>query len=353
MLQSHGLTNLVLGGGGIRGIAYIGMLEAARAKGFVFRNIAGVSAGALVGALTGAGYGPWELKKVLGESKLDGINMKDASRRMPIVRQFLEYCTNSRYVGVESFKEFLGVSSSSMRHYKNANSDVLKEQRNNIFKNIITYSKEGSLFNGDYLEEWVYKILLKKGIKTFADLRTETSDKLNPKGYKVRMTAVDVSRGKVIILPDDIAFYGIEPGHLEVAKAIRMSTSVPFAFKPVQINKEYNGITKTFYLVDGGILDNLPSWLISPSQTTPLVAGVLRGRAKFSVMTPLNILKTLISVVHDFGIPDTKQYENCSIVKINTGSISFLDFGLTDREREYLIQSGKRAAYHAFGRFRM
>ena len=43
--------------------------------------------------------------------------------------------------------------------------------RANLMKTIITYYKNGYLFDGDYLEEWVYNVLLKRGIKTFGDLR--------------------------------------------------------------------------------------------------------------------------------------------------------------------------------------
>jgi NTE family protein len=223
-------------------------------------------------------------------------------------------------------------------------------QRRNILKNIITYSKEKCLFDGDFIEEWMYKTLLKKGVKTFADIRTKKADKSNPKGYKVRMTAVDANRGKVVILPDDISFYGIDPDRLEVAKAIRMSTSVPFAFKPVEINKMYGKSSKKHYLVDGGVLDNFPLWMIQPSSSIPLIGCMLKGKIKFNILNPLSILKKIISVVHDYGIPDVKDYKNCCIVKIDTANISFLDFNLDDREKEYLIQSGKRALYYAFRR---
>ena len=56
-------VNLVLGGGGIKGIAYVGMLESAEKKGISFKNISGVSAGAIAGACFGAGYVSEELKR--------------------------------------------------------------------------------------------------------------------------------------------------------------------------------------------------------------------------------------------------------------------------------------------------
>ncbi|HPD01053.1 MAG TPA: patatin-like phospholipase family protein [Acetivibrio sp.] len=339
-----------MGGGGIKGIAYIGMYEAAEAKGLRFDTIAGVSAGALVGALIGAGYKASELKRILYETEFDKINVRDISREMPVVQRFIQYYENGRYNGDKSIEDFLGIPVITKNGYNTIEPFEFSGRRGNIFKNIITYSKEKCLFDGDFIEEWMYKTLLKKGVKTFADIRTKKTDESNPKGYKVRMTAVDVNRGKVVILPDDISFYGIDPDRLEVAKAIRMSTSVPFAFKPVEINKMYGNSSKKYYLVDGGVLDNFPLWLIKPSLSIPLIGCILKGRDKFNILDSLSILKKIISIVHDYGIPDVKDYKNCFIIKIDTGDISFLDFNLDDRKKEYLIQSGRKALYYALVR---
>jgi len=40
------------------------------------------------------------------------------------------------------------------------------------------------------------------------------------------MTAVDANRGRIVVLPDDISYYGIDPDRLEVAKAVRMTEAV-------------------------------------------------------------------------------------------------------------------------------
>lgn len=96
----------------------------------------------------------------------------------------------------------------------------------------------------------------------------------------MRMTAVDCNRAKVIVLPDDISYYGIKPDEFEVAKAIRMSTCVPFAFKPVEIKRKDGDKTKTHYIIDGGILDKFPSWLIEDSKKYPTIGFTLDGGEK-------------------------------------------------------------------------
>lgn len=347
------LANLVLGGVGVLGIAYIGMLEVAEERGFYFKNIAGVSAGALVGAFIGAGYNSCELKRILDEFDFNKMKLSDISREIPVVKKYMEYSLSSAFRGNKSFKDFLNMPVMDRgKHYSSENNGEFVEvdeeftgYRRNLLKNIVTYSKEGCLFDGDYLEEWVYKTLKRKGIKTFADLRGGRTDRTNPNGYKVRMTAVDANRGRIVVLPDDISYYGIDPDRLEVAKAVRMSTSVPFAFKPVEVLKKDGGSVKKHYLVDGGVLDNLPVWLIQPSMAIPLIVCELKGRDKlFSIMTPLNILKGLVSAVHDFGIPNIKHYKNSYLVRIYTGDISFLDFELSEKDKKFLIDSGRIAA---------
>lgn len=54
-------TGIVLSGGGVRGVAHIGVLRALLEHGIEPRCVAGVSAGAIVGALYAAGYSPHEM----------------------------------------------------------------------------------------------------------------------------------------------------------------------------------------------------------------------------------------------------------------------------------------------------
>jgi NTE family protein len=49
---------LVLSGGGARGIAHLGVIKALMEMGIPFSQIAGTSAGAIAGALTGPGLHP-------------------------------------------------------------------------------------------------------------------------------------------------------------------------------------------------------------------------------------------------------------------------------------------------------
>lgn len=56
--------SLALGGGGIKGIAHIGVIECLEKAGYKIRAIAGTSAGGLVGSIYAAGYSPREILEI-------------------------------------------------------------------------------------------------------------------------------------------------------------------------------------------------------------------------------------------------------------------------------------------------
>ncbi len=70
-------VSLVLGSGGARGLAHIGIIHVLEERGYEIRSIAGCSVGALIGGIYAAGklgeYEEW----VRGISKLDMVNMMD------------------------------------------------------------------------------------------------------------------------------------------------------------------------------------------------------------------------------------------------------------------------------------
>jgi len=59
--------SLALGGGGIRGVAHIGVLRALESHGFKIRAIAGTSSGGLVGAVYAAGFNTEEIEETVNE----------------------------------------------------------------------------------------------------------------------------------------------------------------------------------------------------------------------------------------------------------------------------------------------
>ncbi|MCG8402703.1 MAG: patatin-like phospholipase family protein, partial [Firmicutes bacterium] len=234
MVYARRRVNLVLSGGGVKGIAYLGVSDVAEKRGYRWGNIAGVSAGALVGALAASGFTSYEMWKAMERFDFEGIQLEKNAKRIPVVSDYLRYISSLRNAGPESIEEFF------------SNRD--EDRKRSFLKNIITYGKQGCLFKGEYLEEWCAEELAKKGVRTFGDLRGGRKDAVNPRGYRLRMTGVDCNRGKIVVMPDDISYYGIEPDEFEVAKAVRISTCVPFAFKPVVLEKKEGEKVKRYNL---------------------------------------------------------------------------------------------------------
>ncbi|HHW31642.1 MAG TPA: patatin [Clostridiaceae bacterium] len=347
--------NIALGGGGVRGIAYIGVFAEAYDRGYKWGNIAGVSAGALAGSFLSAGMSPYEMWKNLNEFDFEEVQFSKIPKKVPVIERYLEFVHRTRTTGEESIKNFFSRKYNFDDFVNEDESDQDQYlERSNFFKNIATFAKEGSLFDGDYLEEWISICLRKKGIRTFGDLRGGTVDKQNPKGYKLRVTGVDCTRAKLVVLPDDLEFYGINPDEFEVAKAIRISTCNPFAFKPVEIKKTEGKKTKTYYLIDGGALDSFPHWAIN-AETAKAVGFVLKDGNKkpgfFSLNTALDILKSIISAIHDPGLPKDKEIKIKYIGEILISpKISMLDFNLSNDDKVHMFNAGKNEAYKVFNK---
>ena len=70
-------VSLVLGSGGARGLAHIGVIHVLEEKGYKITSIAGCSAGALVGGIYAAGKLPEYETWVRGVKKFDMVNMMD------------------------------------------------------------------------------------------------------------------------------------------------------------------------------------------------------------------------------------------------------------------------------------
>lgn len=80
------------------------------------------------------------------------------------------------------------------------------------------------LYKGDKLENWISEKLKAKGISVFGDLEQG----------KLKLIASDLSNGKMLVLPDDLNRYGLNPGRFSVARAVRMSLQHPLFFEPVK-----------------------------------------------------------------------------------------------------------------------
>ena len=123
-------ADLVLEGGGVKGIGLVGAISVLEAAGYRFERVAGTSAGSIVGALVAAGMTSAEMYDVM--TQLDYGRFRDPTRltRIPIIGQILSLLVHQ------------------------------------------------GVYRGDYVESFVAEQLAKKGVTTWADLQNSDPGQL-------------------------------------------------------------------------------------------------------------------------------------------------------------------------------
>ena len=280
----------VFSGGGIKGFALIGACDEIEEKGMRFARLAGTSAGSIVAALIAAGYTSKEIFQLVDE--LDLSKLLDA-RKTIIPFPFAKW--------------------------------------------LLVYWRLG-LYKGNQLEKWLCEKLEAKGLKTFADLPPQA----------LRVIASDLSNGRMIVLPDDLQKYGIAPGSFSIAKAIRISCSIPYFFEPVKM-RSMDGMN---VLVDGGVLSNFPMWLFDQENVQKVrpVLGIKLNASEYEhekhkIKNAVQLFAALFETMkdaHDSRYISKKHVKN--IIFIPTEGVLSTEFSLTEEKKRELFNLGKEKA---------
>ena len=153
--------------------------------------------------------------------------------------------------------------------------------------------------------------------------------------YKLHIIATDITRGKMLILPEDIEEFGINPDDLEVSLAIRMSISIPYFFQPVTLNNRTTN--KRSLIVDGGVLSNYPVWIFDNDiPHWPTIGFKLGGNKELREHKITNILnftssiiETMLEAQDDIHI---REMDFLRTVKIDTLDIKTTDFNISSKK---------------------
>jgi NTE family protein len=277
----------VFSGGGIKGFALIGAYEAIEQKGIQLKRVAGTSAGAIISALIVAGYKSSEIAQIVGAVKLsDFLDERKALIPIPFAKWLFLY-------------------------------------------------KRLGLYRGDALEKWLQEILSARGISTFGDL---------PPG-SLRLVASDLTTGTLIVLPEDLRKYGINPDTFSVARAVRMSCSLPYFFEPVKLRPP----TGCSLIVDGGVLSNFPIWLFdngTSRQDRPVLGIKLSANTNKQPVNKIDNAITLFSSLfetmmkaHDLRYISRKREKNIVFIPVEGGLTT--EFGIGEPQKEALIKQGR------------
>lgn len=299
-------TDLVLEGGGVKGVALQGAVQALAGRRNSFPRVAGSSAGAVVGCLVAALQRAGEPMARLADvaAGLDYRKVPDRSLPGPLAP--------------------LGQLASL----------VLTE----------------GLHPGDYLLGFLRGALRDLGVLTFGDLRQDDPDSALPpeRRYSLVVTASDLTGHRLLRLPWDYAELGVDADEQEVATAVRASAAIPFFFRPVRLR----GAT----LVDGGLLSDFPVALFDRADghrpRWPTFGVKLSARpgdrpaVHASTANPLSfslaLLETLLAA-QDASYVDQPCVQERTVF-VDTGDTSAVDFGISAQRRQTLVERGDEAA---------
>jgi NTE family protein len=305
-------ADLVLEGGGVKGIGLLGAVIALSEAGYAFPRIAGTSAGAIVGALV-AGYAQ------AGKDLHDLVPVMDA----------LDY------------KQF--EDETVLDHFGPAGEVAELLVGRGIYK-------------GDFLVSWLGRHLEQLGIETFGDLRISDEDDPGsalPENEKYRLVvmASDISLGQLVRLPWDCeAHYGTDPDQLRVVDAVRASMSIPFFFQPATLARsDHSKVT----LVDGGMLSNFPIECFDRADNQsrwPTFGVKLSARpgaqqkprdAGTTIKLAIACLETLLTEHDAYHLDDEHVTERT--IFVDTFGVQATDFGIDQPTQTRLYQSGRDA----------
>lgn len=318
-------VDLVFEGGGVKGLGLVGALSVLEERGYKPQSVAGSSAGALLAALLGAGYTAAELREI-----------------------FLDF-------------DFASVQDTSW------------EDRIPLIGTPLSLLKDQGIYEGKVLLEYVRRLLAERGVYSFGELVNHANAGEERHRYKAQVIASDITGRRLLVLPRDAPWLGVEePESFDVALAVRMSTSIPFYFEPVEFHNPATG--RKHLIVDGGVLSNFPVWLfdsreeprwptfglrlVEPEPELPLDRRMQpTTRSLGGLGTTIDYVKSLVYTMleaHDRLYIETADFART--IPIPTLGVRTTDFDLPRERRLELYEAGRAAAEKfletwSFGRY--
>ena len=286
--EKYNYKNLVLEGGGIRGVAYAGAFSVLEEKNILqqIEKIAGTSAGAIAGVMMSVGYSAKEIDSIM--------------RKLPI----------------EEFNDGRGGIIGKYRRARN----------------------KFGLYKGKKFELWLQQIIeFKTGDPnlSFAHLhQLHLQNKLFKDFY---CTGTNLSRQQL-----EMFSFENTPA-MSIALAVRISGGIPLYFEPVILDDQYRKIEKTDtlsfknYYVDGGMIANYPISIFDTCENkgNPLLCDKLWFNPetlgiKLERPAQIDSLKKNSSNIPPFQIRSFRQY----IHAFNNLVIETLNRKFPNRENE-------------------
>lgn len=285
-------VDAVFEGGGIKGIGLIGAVCCLEDRGYKWNRFAGTSAGSIIASLLAAGYTGKELKDIM-----------------------MDY----------DCKNYL---------------DKYKIEVLSLLRKSTSLFENKGIYSGNPIEDFVRDLLEKKGKTKFKDISINGQSRL-------KIIASDITEKNMLILPEDISRYGINPMDFEIAKAVRMSIGIPLYFRPVKLS--YN--KGSSLIVDGGLLSNFPIWIfdVKGIPRWPTFGLKLAGKnSSKPIIGKIGLVSFLLDIINTMIDKNEEVYvrdkDAVRTIFIPTLGISSTEFDITKEMKLKLFKSGYTSA---------
>jgi NTE family protein len=313
-------ADLVLEGGGVKGIGLVGAVITLSEAGWTFPRVAGTSAGAICAALVAA------IQKA--EKPMSELNR---------LMQTIDYSAFMKGDWAERHLKMLGEAGHLALHM--------------------------GIYDGDYLVEWLGGALESIGVTTFGELRIDDDPQTSlPEScrYSLVVHTADITRSKLVRLPWDYPQYGVTVDSTRIVDAVRASMSIPFFFDPVRFDSPAHHEGTSNYAagkvtwVDGGLLSNFPVEVFDRSDGQPSRWPTIGIKLSAGSPTPVeahdpgNAFSEAVACVRTALDNDARYYVPPDKAKrtifIDSFGFAATDFHLTTTDQQRLFDSGTKAA---------
>jgi NTE family protein len=307
--------DLVLEGGGVKGIGLAGAVIELDRAGYTFPRVAGTSAGAIAAALIAA--------------------LNAAGKPLALLNDII----------------------SSVDYPKFMDAGKLRAATNLLL--------HMGLYDADYLSVWLGDALRQIGVTRFGQLRNDDpaadATLTDAQRYTLVVHTSDISRGRCVRLPWDYPVYGLpDIDELPIVDAVRASMSIPFFFEPVSVKAPavtLEGVTYeagTVTWVDGGMLSNFPVEVFDRADGAPSrwdTLGIKLSARQTTVTSAhgvSSVLSESVACLHTLLDNADRYYlttdKAARTVFVDNAGIKATDFRLSPDSRAELYTNGQQAA---------
>ncbi len=362
--------DLVFEGGGAKGMAFVGAMQAFTAAGHTYRRLIGSSAGAITALTLAAGYSPAEMLTSLSEQVGD----------QPVFATFLgePSLPGAEWAASSSFAAFLrsldvpGVPEWIEKRLDTVALNVLAGSARG--RHLLSFMEYGGWFAADTFVAWLERKLNEGtyegrprdfGKMTFAELFERTR-------FDLTLTGSDITSNHLLVLNHRTA------PHVPVVWGARMSMSLPLLWQEVIWREEwgpYRGRPAAGHVVvDGGLLSNFPIELLvsnepevtavmGPRDDNPVLGFLIDEQievpgappapqqagipAQIGELRTAQRLKGLLDTVTSARDKSVIATNERRVVRLPAKGYRTTEFDMTAARRQALVESG-RATTQAF-----